>query len=66
MVACTVVFIYVQYSGKYLLVQNFIELPPNPSEERLVVLNFKSLKSFVVLIFAAADLSMKSLDCEIL
>ena len=28
------------YSGKFSLVQNFVELPPSPSEEKFVVLNF--------------------------
>ena len=28
------------YSGKFSLVQNFMELPPNPSEAIFVVLNF--------------------------
>ena len=30
----------VPYSGKISLVQNFAELPPSPSEENFVVLNF--------------------------
>ena len=30
----------IQYSGKVSLVQDFMELPPNPSEEVLVAINF--------------------------
>ena len=30
----------IPYSGKFSLVQNFVELPPRPSEEVFVVLNF--------------------------
>ena len=30
----------IPYSGKFSLVQNFAELPPSPSEENFVVLNF--------------------------
>ena len=30
----------IPYSGKFSLVQNFAELPPRPSEENFVVLNF--------------------------
>ena len=31
----------IPYSGKFSLVQNFAELPPSPSEENFVVLNFE-------------------------
>ena len=33
-------FHLIPYSGKFSLVQNFAELPPSPSEENFVVLNF--------------------------
>ena len=34
---------HIPYSRKFLLVQNFMELPPRPSEEIFMVLNFAPL-----------------------
>ena len=55
----------VPYGGKFSLVQNFTELPPSPSEENFVVLNFAlesiiRTRKFTVLIFTVADLSAKT------
>ena len=62
---------HIPYSGKFSLVQIFVKLPVNPSEEIFVVLIFARasaipynaytyIQTFALLIFAAADLSAKN------